>query len=685
MAGNPLWASLEITPTFDPVALIVYSLAFAFEWSWLTPYQVASFIWIFCFALGAAGCTQLLTDNRWSALLTFIILLVGPMFLAAPAASNGFVLPFRYSSLVIYLYFRLRQNVTTPRLVWFTTTLAFSLAGYQSVYPFIFYICLGLLELLFRGRAYLSWIASLLAPRRLWPWLIPALAVLPSLVWFDYTESLVPIPLNYGPWHAFFFHEEMFAWDVFLVYFQTITSGRQRMFWHGSGFLGLIALPLLFLALRTNIINGAKALGATVARKPVPEPSQTVLVISAWLLVLIILTTGAFGLRELVEEEKGLLGVRNLGFLLTGVIFLLAVMVGQGLGHLKDERHILTGVTFDTVIFALCVWMSAQWIAHTDSITTPLVIMVGLFLFVSLVIRALNRWMAAESSAALITVLVLAEILPFSLIVMPSLELFVAKLETKNLNIDSFVPPPRFGAGQEQLPSHRIYEFPALDYMPGLVAGPAMYRVASGMTPAVTVIEVPFEDDVYYFTQLFRLRNYDRALNSGLDRGQLEKILGVTRPILEIVRRRDFEESSDGLRLVTGAVPDARRGAETVTLDRPPPDDSGSPAPGRILRTDYAGDRVSVDLRVAEDSVLVYRDNFAPDWSVTVDGTSAELMVVDGLNKAVAVSPGKHSVEFRYRPWAYLVAFALRALAMLAGAAACAWLAVRALAKPRAT
>jgi hypothetical protein len=205
------------------------------------------------------------------------------------------------------------------------------------------------------------------------------------------------------------------------------------------------------------------------------------------------------------------------------------------------------------------------------------------------------------------------------------------------------------------------------------------------MTPAVTVIEVPFEDDVYYFTQLFRLRNYDRALNSGLDRGQLEKILGVTRPILEIVRRRDFEESSDGLRLVTGAVPDARRGAETVTLDRPPPDDSGSPAPGRILRTDYAGDRVSVDLRVAEDSVLVYRDNFAPDWSVTVDGTSAELMVVDGLNKAVAVSPGKHSVEFRYRPWAYLVAFALRALAMLAGAAACAWLAVRALAKPRAT
>jgi len=680
--GHPLWASLEITPTFDPVAFIVYSLAVAFEWNWLTPYQVTTFIWIFIFALGAAGLTQLLTENRWSALLTFIILLVGPLFLAAPAASNGLVLPFRYSSLVIYLYFHLRQNITTPGLVLFTTTLAFSLASYQSAYPFLFYICLGLVELLIGGRAYLSWIASLLAPRRLWPWLIPALAVLPSLVWLDYTRSLVPIPWVYGTWHAFFFHKELLAWDVFLIYFQTITSGRQRMFWHGSGFLGLIALPLLFLALRTNMINGAKALRATVARKPGLVPSQTVLVISVWLLVLIILTTGSFGLRELVEQEKGLLGVRNPGFLLTGVLFLLAVMVGQGLGYLKDERHIVTGITFDTVIFALCVWISAQWIGHTGSITTPLVIMVGLFLFVSVAIRALNRRMAAEPFAALITVLVLAEILPFSLIVMPSLEHTVAKLGPKNLSID-YLPPMRFGAGQEQLPAHRIYEFPARDYLPGLVEGPAMYRIASAMTPAA--IESPIEEGVYYYTQLFRLGNYDRALNSGLDRGRLEQILGVTRPILEIVRRRDFEESPEGLRLVTRTVPDALGGAETVTLDGPPPDDGGSPAPVRILRTDYAGDRVSIDLRVAEDSVLVYRDNVAPDWSVTVDGTSVELLVVDGLNKAVAVSPGEHSVEFRYRPWAYLIAFALRALALLFAVAACAWLAVRAFAKPRAT
>ena len=85
------------------------------------------------------------------------------------------------------------------------------------------------------------------------------------------------------------------------------------------------------------------------------------------------------------------------------------------------------------------------------------------------------------------------------------------------------------------------------------------------------------------------------------------------------------------------------------------------------------------------EAVLVYRDNMAPGWPATLNGTEAELIVVDGVNKAVAVPPGQHRVEFVYRPWPYLIAFALRALAMLAAAAACAWLAVRAFAKPRAT
>ena len=68
--------------------------------------------------------------------------------------------------------------------------------------------------------------------------------------------------------------------------------------------------------------------------------------------------------------------------------------------------------------------------------------------------------------------------------------------------------------------------------------------------------------------------------------------------------------------------------------------------------------------------MLVYRDNFAPGWSVAVDGRPADLLVVDRVNKAVAVPPGEHLVVFKYRPWAFLVAFALRALVLVSAALA---------------
>ena len=99
----------------------------------------------------------------------------------------------------------------------------------------------------------------------------------------------------------------------------------------------------------------------------------------------------------------------------------------------------------------------------------------------------------------------------------------------------------------------------------------------------------------------------------------------------------------------------------------------------------YSGDRLTVDVSAPDAAVLVYRDNMAPGWSVSLDGEDAELLVVDRVNKAVAVPSGQHRVEFIYRPWPYLIAFALRAIALTAALAACAWLAIRAYRTPRAT
>ena len=83
------------------------------------------------------------------------------------------------------------------------------------------------------------------------------------------------------------------------------------------------------------------------------------------------------------------------------------------------------------------------------------------------------------------------------------------------------------------------------------------------------------------------------------------------------------------------------------------------------------------EVDAGDEAVLIYRDNYAPGWSVSVDGEASELLVVDRVNKAVALSPGMHKVEFLYRPWLYLLAFALRAAALLAAAGICAVLVFR--------
>jgi uncharacterized membrane protein YfhO len=66
---------------------------------------------------------------------------------------------------------------------------------------------------------------------------------------------------------------------------------------------------------------------------------------------------------------------------------------------------------------------------------------------------------------------------------------------------------------------------------------------------------------------------------------------------------------------------------------------------------------------------LVLLDSFADDWQVTADGAPAELVRANGLFRAVRLTAGAHLVEFSYRPRAFLVGFAISAIALVVLAA----------------
>lgn len=75
---------------------------------------------------------------------------------------------------------------------------------------------------------------------------------------------------------------------------------------------------------------------------------------------------------------------------------------------------------------------------------------------------------------------------------------------------------------------------------------------------------------------------------------------------------------------------------------------------GAVRWTEYASDRlgleVSVDSAGRDGALLVVVDSFLAGWSAAVDGEAVPILRVNGLARGVAVGPGRHRVEMRYRP-----------------------------------
>jgi hypothetical protein len=64
-------------------------------------------------------------------------------------------------------------------------------------------------------------------------------------------------------------------------------------------------------------------------------------------------------------------------------------------------------------------------------------------------------------------------------------------------------------------------------------------------------------------------------------------------------------------------------------------------------------------------ALLVVADAWAPGWRATVDGQAAPLLRVAGLFRGVALAPGEHTVELRYRPPGWVWGLRLGALGLL--------------------
>lgn len=75
---------------------------------------------------------------------------------------------------------------------------------------------------------------------------------------------------------------------------------------------------------------------------------------------------------------------------------------------------------------------------------------------------------------------------------------------------------------------------------------------------------------------------------------------------------------------------------------------NGPPAEVEIIS--YGPKRVELQAEAQAPAILLLNDKHDPNWKVTVDGTPVDLLLCNAVMRGVYLEPGKHRVEFAFKP-----------------------------------
>ena len=109
--------------------------------------------------------------------------------------------------------------------------------------------------------------------------------------------------------------------------------------------------------------------------------------------------------------------------------------------------------------------------------------------------------------------------------------------------------------------------------------------------------------------------------------------------------------------LVTESLPDVQQGQLTS---------SPIPTTGEVVISAYGYHDVTVEVETAVAGMLLLSDAYYPGWQATLNGEVVTIERVNGVMRGVFVPPGKHEVQFRFRPVVLQQAFFLAGFSLLA-------------------
>jgi hypothetical protein len=117
------------------------------------------------------------------------------------------------------------------------------------------------------------------------------------------------------------------------------------------------------------------------------------------------------------------------------------------------------------------------------------------------------------------------------------------------------------------------------------------------------------------------------------------------------------DDAADGVKALKRLGPENRTRLIVEDPTRPLPAAAEVSGTARIV-TDLP-ERVVVETGSSDPAYLVLADTFDPGWSATVDGSPAPIRPAYVAFRAVALTPGAHTVAFTYRPAGFTLGLAI--------------------------
>ncbi len=100
-----------------------------------------------------------------------------------------------------------------------------------------------------------------------------------------------------------------------------------------------------------------------------------------------------------------------------------------------------------------------------------------------------------------------------------------------------------------------------------------------------------------------------------------------------------------------------------------PPERPRTAGTGQARLLNYENNRVRCEVEAEGDGYLVLLDSFYPGWKATLDGNPVKILRANYAFRAVAVPPGKHLVEFRYKPAIFYLGLWISVVMAISGTA----------------